>query len=426
MELQLLYGAIGASILALLFAFVKANWIKKQDAGDAKMKEIGAAVSEGAMAFISREYKTLAIFIVAVVILLALGNSGNQRLVAVSYVVGAACTMLAGFIGMRVATNANTRTANAARKSLQDALAVSFAGGSVMGMCVVGLGILGLGGLFIGYWFLFGVGTAETPEKSLDLLSHTVLPIINGFALGASTLALFARVGGGIYTKAADVGADLVGKVEAGIPEDDPRNPATSADNVGDNVGDVAGMGADLFESFVVAIIGAMVIGAAVPDVGVSLVILPLILSGAGIIMSLIGTFLVRTKEGGNPQKALNMGTFGSTFMLVAVSYPIINFIVPQYSLPIFLSTLVGLGAGTAIGMITEYYTGISKTGPVSKIAKASETGAATNIISGLSTGMMSTAFPTIVLGIAIFAAYKIGGGGDGIGLYCIGIAAVG
>ena len=417
----LLYGAIGASILALVFAFVKASWIAKQDAGNDKMKEIGAAVREGSMAFISREYKTLAIFIVAVVILLALGNKGNLKLTAVSYVVGAACTMLAGFIGMRVATNANTRTANAARKGLNDALAVSFAGGSVMGMCVVGLGVLGLGGLFLGYWFFFGLSGSD---NAAHLLSHDVLPIINGFALGASTLALFARVGGGIYTKAADVGADLVGKVEAGIPEDDPRNPATIADNVGDNVGDVAGMGADLFESYVVAMISTMVIGAAFGSI--PLVILPLVLSGVGIIMSLIGTFFVRTKEGGNPQKALNKGTFGASFLMIAVSYPVINFMVPDHGFKIFVATLVGLATGTAIGMITEYYTGIGKK-PVSSIAKASETGAATNIISGLSVGMMSTALPTIVLGIAIFGAYEIGEmGGAGLGLYCIAIAAVG
>ncbi|MCL2219152.1 MAG: sodium-translocating pyrophosphatase [Chitinispirillia bacterium] len=428
MELNLLYGAIGASILALLFAMFKASWIKKQDPGTDKMKEIGAAVREGSMAFLSREYKTLAIFIVCVVILLLVANQGNQRLIALSYVVGACCTMLAGFIGMRVATNANTRTANAARKGLQDALKVAFAGGSVMGMCVVGLGVLGLGSLLLGYWFFFGINS-----DSSELLSHTVLPIINGFALGASTLALFARVGGGIYTKAADVGADLVGKVEAGIPEDDPRNPATIADNVGDNVGDVAGMGADLFESYVVAMISTMVIGAAIGSL--PLVVLPLIFSGAGIIISLLCTFLVRTKEGGNPQKALNAGTMGASFAMIAISYPLINFVIPEYSMPIFLATVLGLAAGTAIGMITEYYTAESKK-PVAKIAQASETGPATNIISGLSTGMMSTAFPTLVLGVAIYVAYTIGKSMSGfdpgaeeagqIGLYCIAITAVG
>ncbi|MCL2182839.1 MAG: sodium-translocating pyrophosphatase [Chitinispirillia bacterium] len=418
--LLLLYGAIGAAVLALLFAIWKTAWVNKQDAGTDKMKEIGGYVREGAMAFLGREYKTLGIFIACVVILLAVGYKGQEKLVAASYIVGAACTMLAGFFGMRVATKANTRTANAARKGLQDALAVAFAGGSVMGMCVVGLGVLGLGGLLVGYWLMFGV---TNDADGAMLLSQTVLPIINGFGLGASTMSLFARVGGGIYTKAADVGADIVGKVEAGIPEDDPRNPATIADNVGDNVGDVAGMGADLFESYVVAIIGAMVIGAAAGSV--ALVVLPLVLAGAGIIMSIIGTFFVRTKEGGSPQKALNTGTFGAGIAMVLVSYPIINFMAPNQSIGIFVATIVGLAAGIAIGLITEYYTAENRK-PVAKIAEASTTGPGPNIISGLSTGMMSTAFPTLVIGMAIYIAYNFGNSHGGIGLYCIAIAAVG
>jgi len=428
-ELPLLYGAIGAGVVALLFAFWKTLWINKQDAGTDKMKEIGAAIRTGAMAFLKRQYKVLAIFVVAVAILLAIGNTGNQKLVAVSFAVGAFCSALSGFFGMRVATAANMRTTNGARKGLSQALTVAFAGGTVMGMCVVGLGVVGLSSLFLVYWFIF----KDTPNVTpVQLLNETVLPILNGFAMGASSIALFARVGGGIYTKAADVGADLVGKVEAGIPEDDPRNPATIADNVGDNVGDVAGMGADLFESYVGAIIGSMVLGAAaVAESGgkfsINLVLLPLILAGAGIIISILGTFLVRTKEGGNPQAALNTGTFGAGIVMAIVTYPIVKYLTPENTNGIFIATVGGLAAGIAIGMLTEYYTAESKK-PVAKIADASETGPATNIIAGLSTGMMSTAFPTIAIGAAIFIAYFFGENyaGNGLGLYCIAIAALG
>ncbi|MFP4680764.1 MAG: sodium-translocating pyrophosphatase [Chitinispirillaceae bacterium] len=423
MDTSLLYLSFGAGVVALLFALWKASWINKQEAGTDKMKEIGAAIREGAMAFLSREYRVLAIFVVAVAILLAIGNQGNIRLVAVSFIVGALCSGLAGFFGMRVATSANVRTTNGARKGLPQALSVAFAGGTVMGMCVVGLGVVGLSALLWIYSTYFNVAGAENPA---ELLSVTVLPIVNGFAMGASSIALFARVGGGIYTKAADVGADLVGKVEAGIPEDDPRNPATIADNVGDNVGDVAGMGADLFESFVGAIIGAMVLGAAAGEVQLALV--PLILAGTGIIISIIGTFFVRTKEGGNPQAALNTGTFGAAIAMAVATYPIVQWLAPatytqggqEYSsIGIFWATLGGLLAGVAIGMLTEYYTAESKK-PVSKIANASETGAATNIIAGLSTGMLSTALPTIAIGAAILIAYFFAG------LYGIAIAALG
>ncbi|MFC1504798.1 sodium-translocating pyrophosphatase, partial [Spirochaetota bacterium] len=360
--------------------------------------------------FLSREYKVLAIFVVVVAVLLFIGNKGNVKLVALSFIIGAVCSGLAGFFGMRVATSANYRTTNAARTSLNGALKVAFSGGTVMGMCVVGLGVLGLSILFIIYSSLFG--TAE------NALVDVVLPIISGFSLGASSIALFARVGGGIYTKAADVGADLVGKVEAGIPEDDPRNPATIADNVGDNVGDVAGMGADLFESYVGSIIGAMVLGAAM---SIEYVQLPLILAGFGIIVSIIGSFFVRTKEGGNPQIALNIGIFGSGIIMVAITYPIIKFIIPDAdkALRIFFATVAGLGAGIAIGLITEYYTAESKK-PARRIADASQTGPATNIIAGLATGMQSTALPLIVLSIAIIIAYI------SVGLYGIAIAALG
>ena len=422
----LLYASIGTGVLAILYAVWKNAWINKQDAGTDKMKEIGAAIREGSMAFLKREYKVLAIFVVCVAAALGIANSGNMRLLAVSFVVGALSSAIPGLLGMRAATAANMRTTNAARKGLSQALTAAFTGGTVMGMHVVGFGILGVGGLFLAYMSII---PAEANKSVLD----TILPLLNGFGMGASSIALFARVGGGIYTKAADVGADLVGKVEAGIPEDDPRNPATIADNVGDNVGDVAGMGADLFESYVCAIIGAMIIGGAAAGItGVGndgakdLVILPLVLAAAGIIISIIGTFFVRTKEGGNPQSALNAGTMGAGILMAAASFPIIMKLAPEgFGLGIFLATISGLAAGVVIGMITEYYTAENKK-PVAKIAEASCTGPGTNIISGLSTGMMSTAFPTLVIGAAILVAYKVAGGVDGLGLYGIGIAAVG
>jgi K(+)-stimulated pyrophosphate-energized sodium pump len=407
---------IGSGLLALLFALWRSIWVKKQDGGNEKMEQIGQAVREGAMAFLSREYKVLSVFVIAVAILLFFGNRSNgSELVAVSFVVGAFCSGLAGFFGMKVATQANHRTTQAARSSLNAALGVAFAGGSVMGMSVVGLGVIGLSVLF---WLYGGVG------ENADL-AH-VMTVLSGFAMGASSIALFARVGGGIYTKAADVGADLVGKVEAGIPEDDPRNPATIADNVGDNVGDVAGMGADLFESYVGSIIGAMVLAAAA---GLSnLVMLPLVLAGVGIIVSIFGTFLVRTKEGGNPQNALNIGTFGAGILMIIVSYFIINYFVPQAvelsgmtvtGLDIFLSTIVGLIAGTMVGLLTEYYTSEARE-PSRTVAKASETGAATNIIAGLANGMYSATFPVITIAIAIVLSYNFSG------LYGIAIAALG
>jgi K(+)-stimulated pyrophosphate-energized sodium pump len=407
---------LGAGVLALLYAYWKSTWIAKQDPGNEKMIEIGQAVREGAMAFLSREYKTLSVFVLAVAVLLFLGNyAQGAGLVAVSFIVGAFCSALAGYFGMRVATLANNRTTNAARKSLNDALRVAFNGGSVMGLSVVGLGVIGLSLLF---WLYGGM------EQGADLV--TVMKLLSGFAMGASSIALFARVGGGIYTKAADVGADLVGKVEAGIPEDDPRNPATIADNVGDNVGDVAGMGADLFESYVGSIIGAMVLAAAA-GAG-NLVMLPLILAGTGILVSILGTFFVRTKEGGNPQSALNLGVFGAGGIMLVVSYFVISYIVPSEVIlsgksvaasDIFFSTIAGLIAGIAIGLLTEYYTSEART-PSREIAKASETGAATNIISGLANGMFSTGFPVLTIALAIIAAYFFSG------LYGIAIAALG
>ena len=407
-----------SGIIAILFGLMKSSWVNKQNPGNEKMQEIGLAIREGATAFIVREYKVLAVFVVVVAGLLYWVNmASNTTEVAFSFVVGAACSALAGALGMRVATLANHRTTEAARTSLSSALNVAFSGGVVMGMNVVGLGILGLSLLF----YIYSDGLMST-----DL--SNVMTKVSGFAMGASSIALFARVGGGIYTKAADVGADLVGKVEAGIPEDDPRNPATIADNVGDNVGDVAGMGADLFESYVGSMIGAMVLAAAAGSK--ELVFLPLFLAAAGIGVSILGTFFVKTKEGGNPQTALNIGVFGSGGVMLGVSYWLINkFVTGSVNLGIgntevvasdlFGATTVGLMSGIAIGLLTEYYTSDHQK-PSKAIAQASETGAATNIISGLANGMFSTALPVLVIAGAIMGSYHFAN------LYGIALAAIG
>ena len=413
MENKLFY-VFGSGLIAMLFAFFKTSWINKQDEGSDRMKKIGKSISEGAMAFLKAEYRILSIFVIVVACLLAFAaiSQEDSWLISVSFLVGAFASALAGFLGMRVATKSNNRTTNAAQDSLAKALNVAFTGGSVMGLSVVGLGVLGVSGLFIVY-------------DSLGVFADTskLIQALTGFSLGASSIALFARVGGGIYTKAADVGADLVGKVEAGIPEDHPLNPATIADNVGDNVGDVAGMGADLFESYVGAIIGSMVLGLAF---GMEYVMLPLYIAGSGILVSILGTFMVSVKEGGSPQKALNIGEFGSSAIMVVVMYLLITNFIPLESfndappaMSIFYATLIGLASGLGIGLITEHYTGTG-TKPVKSVSDQSVTGAATNIIAGLGVGMQSTAIPTLIIAAAIIGAHSFAG------LYGIAMAALG
>lgn len=430
MGFTLLFFVLAAGVAALVLMTLKASWNRQQDEGTDRMKKIALGISEGAMAFLWAEYKVLAVFVIVVAGLLAyLGSltpDSSSSLIGLSFVLGAFCSGLAGFIGMRVATKANVRTTNAARTSLSMALRVAFNGGSVMGMAVVGLGLVGLSSLFLGFSLMEGWGISK------------VITVLTGFSFGASSIALFARVGGGIYTKAADVGSDLVGKVEAGIPEDHPLNPATIADNVGDNVGDVAGMGADLFESYVGAIIGAMVLGALFVGQpgfetdntwgGLNAVLLPLLLSAVGVLTSMLGMRFVKVEEGGDPHRALNMGELVSAAVMLVATLGLSWWMLPSEfsmggqnytSLGVFLAVISGLVAGLGIGYVTEFYTG-SGTKPVLKVAEQSLTGSATNIIAGLGVGMQSTAMPVLILAGAIIAAYYCAG------LYGIAIAAVG
>ncbi len=435
----LFYAVPAMGVVGLLYTLLKFNWVSKQDAGNDRMKEISTYIAEGAMAFLKAEWKILAYFVVIVALLLgfmATKNAESHWSIAVSFVIGAVFSATAGYIGMKVATKANVRTAQAAKTSLAQALKVSFTGGSVMGLGVSGLAVLGLGGLFLVLKQMFFVN--GDPSEMLRTIE-----VLTGFSLGAESIALFARVGGGIYTKAADVGADLVGKVEAGIPEDDPRNPATIADNVGDNVGDVAGMGADLFGSYVATVLATMVLGQEVTAVGggklvdafdgLSPILLPMMIAGVGILLSIIGTFFVRISEtaGLNTatvQKALNMGNYGSMILTAIACYFLVGYILPEnMSLRgidftrngVIGAIAVGLIVGTLMSIITEYYTAMGKR-PVMSIIKQSSTGHATNIIGGLAIGMESTFMPIIVLAAGIFGASYCAG------LYGVAIAAAG
>ena len=435
----LFYAVPAMGIVGLLYTLLKFNWVSKQDAGNERMKEISTYIAEGAMAFLKAEWKILGYFVVIVALLLgfmATKNAESHWSIAISFIIGAVFSATAGYIGMKVATKANVRTAQAAKTSLAQALKVSFTGGSVMGLGVSGLAVLGLGGLFLVLKSMFYVN--GDPSEMLRTIE-----VLTGFSLGAESIALFARVGGGIYTKAADVGADLVGKVEAGIPEDDPRNPATIADNVGDNVGDVAGMGADLFGSYVATVLATMVLGQEVTAVGggrlvdafggLSPILLPMMIAGVGILLSIIGTFFVRISEtaGMNTatvQKALNMGNYGSMILTAIACYFLVTYILPEtMSLRgieftrngVIGAIAVGLIVGTLMSIITEYYTAMGKR-PVLSIIKQSSTGHATNIIGGLAIGMESTFMPIIVLAAGIFGSSYCAG------LYGVAIAAAG
>ncbi|WP_294202954.1 sodium-translocating pyrophosphatase [uncultured Chryseobacterium sp.] len=433
MDLFVLVPIFG--VIALVYTYLQSNWVNKQDAGNEKMKLISGHIADGAMAFLKAEYRILTYFVLIVAILLAvmgMSNANSHWTIGIAFIFGAVFSASAGFIGMKIATKANVRTAQAAKTSLSQALKVSFSGGSVMGMGVAGLAVLGLGALFL---IIRQIFAPNSPVDSHEM--ERTIEILTGFSLGAESIALFARVGGGIYTKAADVGADLVGKVEAGIPEDDPRNPATIADNVGDNVGDVAGMGADLFGSYVATVLATMVLGRETVSQdsfgGFAPILLPMLIAGTGIIFSMVGTFFVRINDNedsstSSVQNALNLGNWGSIVITAIASYFLVTYILPdkmvlrghEFSkMGVFGAIMVGLVVGTLMSIITEYYTAIGKR-PVSSIVRQSSTGHATNIIGGLSVGMESTLLPIIVLAGGIYGSYLCAG------LYGVAIAAAG
>ncbi|HMK18369.1 MAG TPA: sodium-translocating pyrophosphatase [Chitinophagaceae bacterium] len=436
---KLIYLVPVMGLIGLLYTFIKFNWVSKQDAGNERMKEISTYIAEGAMAFLKAEWKILGYFVVIVGILLAVMATTNPHshwLIAGAFIVGAVLSATAGYIGMKVATKANVRTAQAARTSLKKALSVSFTGGSVMGLGVAGLAVLGLSGLFIVLKMYFVPdGSAVNGEEMLRTIE-----VLTGFSLGAESIALFARVGGGIYTKAADVGADLVGKVEAGIPEDDPRNPATIADNVGDNVGDVAGMGADLFGSYVATVLATIVLGQQTIIIsgddgigGMSPILLPMLIAGVGILFSIAGTWFVRISDSAgintsSVQKALNMGNWGSIVLTAIAAVGLVYWILPETmslrgheftKMGVMGAIGVGLAVGTLMSIITEYYTAMGKR-PVLSIVRQSGTGHATNVIGGLAVGMESTFLPILVLAGGIWGSYECAG------LYGVSIAAAG
>src|SRR5678816_1178774 len=434
---KLLYLVPVMGAIGLLYTWLKFNWVSKQDAGNDRMKEISTYIAEGAMAFLRAEWKILGYFVIIVSLLLAVMASANPHghwAISIAFILGAVFSATAGYIGMKVATKANVRTAHAARTSLRKALEVSFTGGSVMGMGVAGLAVLGLGSLFIILRMVFAEGMSVNSAEML-----MAIEVLTGFSLGAESIALFARVGGGIYTKAADVGADLVGKVEAGIPEDDPRNPATIADNVGDNVGDVAGMGADLFGSYVATVLATIVLGQQTIVTGddglggMSPILLPMLIAGIGILFSIAGTWFVRISDSAgintsSVQKALNMGNWGSIVLTAIAAIGLVYWILPETmslrgheftNTGVMGAIAVGLAVGTLMSIITEYYTAMGKR-PVLSIVRQSGTGHATNVIGGLAVGMESTFLPILVLAGGIWGSYECAG------LYGVSIAAAG
>ncbi len=433
---NLIYLVPAMAVVGLLYMFIKFSWVSKQEAGNERMQEISNYIAEGAMAFLKAEWKVLGYFVVIVAILLgvmSMANENSHWSIALAFVMGAVFSATAGYIGMKIATKSNVRTAHAARTSLSKALSVSFTGGSVMGLGVAGLAVLGLGGLFIILKAIFVPAGADV--NGADMLR--TIEVLTGFSLGAESIALFARVGGGIYTKAADVGADLVGKVEAGIPEDDPRNPATIADNVGDNVGDVAGMGADLFGSYVATVLATMVLGQETKSVdafgGMAPILLPMLIAGIGILFSIVGTWMVRVSDNAgistdNVQKALNMGNWGSIILTAIACVGLVYFILPETmelrgamftKWGVLGAIAVGLVVGALMSIITEYYTAMGKR-PVLSIIRQSSTGHATNVIGGLAVGMESTFLPILVLAAGIYGSYLCAG------LYGVAIAAAG